>query len=167
SQVNGVVPYAIAPNLAHQVVVNGPTGSASGEVVVAAAQPGVFTADQSGGGQAIAVHGSNPLLLANSETPIAPGDVLVIYAEGLGPVNPASPAGQAAPADPLSRTTLPVTVTIGGVNAPVSFAGLTPGLTGLYQINVTVPQGVPIGNSVPVVVTAGGQLSPVVTIAIR
>ncbi|MEZ5354203.1 MAG: putative Ig domain-containing protein, partial [Bryobacteraceae bacterium] len=30
SQVNGVVPYTIAPNLAHQVVVNGPTGSASG-----------------------------------------------------------------------------------------------------------------------------------------
>jgi uncharacterized protein (TIGR03437 family) len=36
----------------------------------------------------------------------------------------------------------PVTVTIGGVNAPVFFAGLIPGFTGLYQVNATVPTGI-------------------------
>jgi uncharacterized protein (TIGR03437 family) len=167
TQLNGVLPYGLAPNVAHQVVVNSPAGAALSEVVVAAAQPAIFTADQSGRGQAIAVHGTNPLLLAEAPNPIGPGEVLVIYCEGLGAVDPASPAGQAAGTEPLSRVVAPVSVTIGGVNAPVAFAGLTPGLTGLYQINLTVPQGVPAGAAVPVVVTAGGQSSTPATIAVR
>lgn len=34
---------------------------------------------------------------------------------------------------------------VGGVNAPVSFAGLAPGFAGLYQINFTIPPGVTSG----------------------
>jgi uncharacterized protein (TIGR03437 family) len=46
-------------------------------------------------------------------------------------------------------------VTIGGVNAPVGFSGLAPNIVGLYQVNITVPVGVPSGTQ-PIVLTLGG-----------
>jgi uncharacterized protein (TIGR03437 family) len=56
---------------------------------------------------------------------------------------------------------------IGGQSAPVSFAGLVPGLVGLYQINTQVPLGVQAGDSVSVTATAYEQISPIVYIAVR
>ena len=46
-------------------------------------------------------------------------------------------------------------------------AGLTPGSVALYQFNVTVPDGVEPGDSVPVGLTVAGVTSPPVTIAVR
>lgn len=77
------------------------------------------------------------------------------------------PAGFPAPLDPLSWTILPVSVKIGGVEATVLFSGLAPGFTGLYQVNVLVPSGVPTGNETPLVITQGEVTSPPVTVAIR
>jgi uncharacterized protein (TIGR03437 family) len=56
-------------------------------------------------------------------------------------------------------------VSIGGQNANVSFAGLTPTLVGLYQVNVTMPAGVTPGNAVPVMLTVAGQTGPAAIIA--
>jgi uncharacterized protein (TIGR03437 family) len=52
-------------------------------------------------------------------------------------------------------------VTLGGVNLSVSYAGLVPGEVGVYQINVTVPSGVPQGLSVPLVINQAGISSSV------
>ena len=52
-----------------------------------------------------------------------------------------------------------MTVTIGGSNATVTYAGLTPSYVGLYQVNVQVPTGAPKGNAVAVAVTVNGQSS--------
>jgi uncharacterized protein (TIGR03437 family) len=51
-----------------------------------------------------------------------------------------------------------VSVTFGGVTAAAAFAGLTPGEAGLYQINLTIPPGVPTGQ-VPVTISAGAASS--------
>lgn len=40
-----------------------------------------------------------------------------------------------------------------------AFAGLTPGYSGLYQVNVIVPSGTPVGNQVPVTISAGSASS--------
>jgi uncharacterized protein (TIGR03437 family) len=64
-------------------------------------------------------------------------------------------------------TANPVTVTIGGLDAAVQFAGLAPGFAGLYQLNVVVPGGVAAGDAVPVVVSVAGQASPPVTLAVQ
>ena len=56
---------------------------------------------------------------------------------------------------------------IGGADAHVEFAGLTPGFAGLFQVNVVVPQGAATGNAVPVSISVAGQTSNVVTMAIQ
>ena len=50
---------------------------------------------------------------------------------------------------------------------PVSFAGLTPGFTGLYKVNAVVPEGVESGGAVPVVIGTAGQVSVPVTMGVR
>jgi uncharacterized protein (TIGR03437 family) len=80
---------------------------------------------------------------------------LVIYLTGLGQTTPAVATGQPAPFNPLALTLVQPTVTLGGVNLPVLYAGLAPGLVGVDQINVTVPFTVPDGMAVPLVITAG------------
>jgi uncharacterized protein (TIGR03437 family) len=64
------------------------------------------------------------------------GDVLQLYGTGFGPTNPAvTPGTVFTGSAPLTNA---VTITIGGVSAQVSYAGLV--AAGLYQFNVTVPQ---------------------------
>jgi uncharacterized protein (TIGR03437 family) len=94
------------------------------------------------GGQPAVVH--SDFSLVTPLRPAAPGETIVVFATGLGPVDPPVPTGWPAPASPLSRPAEPITVTIGGMEAEVQFAGLTPGFVGLAQINVVVPQ-VPAG----------------------
>src|SRR2546428_46264 len=79
------------------------------------------------------------------------GDVISVYCTGLGPVNPAVAEGIPASSTVLSRTVTPVTATVGGQTATVNFAGLAPTFTGLYQVNVVIPNGVAPGDNVPVV----------------
>jgi uncharacterized protein (TIGR03437 family) len=82
--------------------------------------------------------------------PAQPGETIQIYGTGFGPTNPASPAVQlVSTAAPLANS---VQVTIGGVNAPVTFAGLVE--SGTYQLNVTVPN-LPNGDAA-VLATIGG-----------
>jgi uncharacterized protein (TIGR03437 family) len=59
-----------------------------------------------------------------------------------------------------------VTVTIGGVPATPTFAGLAPGWVGLYQVNVQVPRMRPQGDAVPVALSVGGVISNQVTMAV-
>jgi len=57
-------------------------------------------------------------------------------------------------------------VTIGGIDAEVSFSGLAPGLVGVWQIKAVVPANAPAGHEVPLVVTQG-LISNTLPIAIR
>ena len=165
-QVNAIIPFEIAVNTRHQLVVQ--RGSSYGvpePVTVAVAQPAVFSKSQTGSGQGIIVDTANRLVEPGN--PAHAGDAIVIYCSGLGAVNPTVAAGTAAPLSPLSYTSNPVTVTIGGVESQVLFAGLTPGFSGVYQINAIVPKSVSAGDAVPVVLSLAGQVSPPVTIAVQ
>jgi adhesin/invasin len=107
------------------------------------------------GGTPALLHGGDYSLVTAS-SPARVGEVILVYATGLGLVDPVVPTGTAAPAAPLSHTTAPVTAKFGSVNAVVQFAGLAPGFAGVYQVNVVVPQVSPglqklsISGSVPV-----------------
>jgi uncharacterized protein (TIGR03437 family) len=84
------------------------------------------------------VSGPPNLIAALSTTPFQAGETAVLFATGLGATNPAVPNGQTF-ASPLPLSVTP-TVTIGGLNEQVSFAGLIS--PGLYQLNVVIPSGI-------------------------
>jgi len=125
-------------------------------------RPGIFLAGQSQG-VVIDVQGR----LVDASAPAAAGDVVIIYSTGLGTTVPTAGTGRPAPSDPPARVTTTVTATVGGVATEVQFAGLTPGLVGLYQVNVKLPPGVPAGPAVPLVITQEGVPSNTVTFAMR
>lgn len=169
-QVNAIIPYGLATNARYPLVIQrGNTISVPEPVVIAEAQPAIFTADLTGKGQGYIFKATadGQLILAGPATPVTAGDVLVIYSAGLGAVDPPIDAGTAVPFSYLTRTVNRVSVSIGGVAAEVLFSGLTPGFTGLYQVNAVVPKGITPGNDVPVVLTVASQSSQEVTLAVH
>uniref|UniRef100_Q025Z3 NHL repeat containing protein n=1 Tax=Solibacter usitatus (strain Ellin6076) TaxID=234267 RepID=Q025Z3_SOLUE len=92
--------------------------------------------------------------------PAKSGDILVVYALGLGATSPAQQDGVPAPG--IANAALPVNVTIGGVQlaaTDILYAGVSPSYIGLYQINLRVPAGVAAGNQ-PMLLTVGSNQSP-------
>jgi uncharacterized protein (TIGR03437 family) len=167
-QINAVVPFEVAPGPTEIIVTKNSQLSLPQPVPVQAAEPGAFTAMETGQGQALVyvIAADESETLADSSHPAKAGDVIVIYCSGLGAVSPSLEAGQATPGSPLYSTITQAVVTIGGQTANVLFSGLTPGFTGLYQINAVVPAGVTPGDSVPMVLSVGGFGGPAVTIAV-
>ena len=111
------------------------------------AQPGIF--------DDAVVHSGT--LIRASTTPVKAGDFIEIYCTGLGATR--NLRG-------LDIVTAVPTVYFGSVATTPSFAGLTPGFQGLYQINVRVPEGLPAG-SIPLIVTSGNTYSNEVRIAVQ
>jgi uncharacterized protein (TIGR03437 family) len=130
-------------------VVNSSGSSLSVPQIAATTNPGVFTYEVGGPGQAKAVNQDGSLngdgSIQSSHRPAPAGSIISVYATGLGAVSPAVAAGNVTPASPLSSTVAPVTATIAGRSATVLWAGLAPGLIGTYQVNIMVPPSVPSG----------------------
>lgn len=171
TQVNVQVPCELPVNTQTQAVARLINGSVEADsipesVTISEVQPAIFLANAPSTQGVIL---NNPALqIVDNTHPAAAGDVLTIYCTGLGAVTPAVATGVAALGGTntsVAKNT--VTATIGGVSATVLFAGLTPGLVGLGQVNLTVPAGVKAGSSVPVILTQKGVSSPVVTIAVK
>jgi uncharacterized protein (TIGR03437 family) len=130
-------------------VANSSGSSLAVPLIASTANPGVFTYEAGGGGQAKAINqdgtpnGDGSIL--GSDTPAPPGSVIQVYTTGLGAVTPAVAAGTPTPVSPLSTAVLPVTASIAGRTATVLFAGLAPGTIGVYQVNIVVPMSAPSG----------------------
>ena len=99
--------------------------------------------------------------------PAQVGDYLTIWCIGLGPTSPSVADGAPAPsAEPLARLIDMPQVDFGGIRATPAFAGLTPTASGLYQVNVQVPPGVPSG-TVSVALEFPDTVSNSVAIAVQ
>jgi len=160
-QVSIQVPYEASGSSITVAVNNGRAPGPSLSVPLLAAQPGLFVYNGSNGAF---LHGaSNTLITASS--PATAGEVVVLYATGLGAVNPPVATNTQAPTTSLVNAVIKPTVTMGGQTATVSFAGLAPGFIGLYQINAAVPAGTT--GTVNVIVTANGVTGNTATMAVH
>lgn len=153
AQTSIIVPYAVQGSQAQiYVIYNGAT-SAPVNVPLAQSSPALFTLDFSGSGQAAAVNQDATGTINGPNHPASSGNFISLYGTGGGALQTAAADGLiAAGPDYLN---VPVTATIGGINAPVTYAGAAPGSPyGVIQVNVQVPPGLNAGAQ-PVVVTVG------------
>jgi len=125
---------------------------------VSSTAPGVFQTGAAGTQNSLAtiVRADNNQLVTPTN-PIHTDDTIVIYLTGLGATSPAVEDGMAAPSSPLASALSMPTVSLGGKGLNVLYAGLVPGYVGVYQINATVPFGVPQGLDIPLVISQAGS----------
>ena len=171
TQINYQLPAGTAVGPASVTVASGAGVASLGTVRVAAVAPGVFTANASGQGvaaaQALRVRADNSQVFepvaqfdaAQNRFVARPIDLgpatdqvfLILYATGL-----------------RARSTLSaVVVTVGGVDAPVSFAGPVVGLAGLDQVNARLPRSLLGRGEVDVVLIVDGQPANTTRIYLR
>ena len=168
NQIGAIVPNEVAgrPTTTVQVKRSEQT-SATVTVRVVDAAPALFTINQQGFGQGAIVNQSGAV---NDTTAPAPkGSTIAIYMSGAGLTSPLVPTGGVTPlTTPFPMITQPVTVTIGGQQAAVSYYGAAPGsIFGLYQINAVVPDSISSGPQSVVVSVGGVNTQANVTAAIE
>ena len=136
-QVNVLTPPDLAPGPAQVTVTTGGMTSAAFTAQALQYSPSFFIFGA--GPYIVATHVDGSLLGPASlypglTKPAAPGEVVILYANGFGPVSPPVSAGSDVQSGNLP--VLPV-IHIGGISASVQFAGLVS--PGLFQFNVVVP----------------------------
>ena len=167
-QVNAQIPYEIQSNTSHRILIQrGETLTEAVDISVAPAQPAIFKTNPAGTQGHIYQPIDGALVLADQNRPPAAGDVVIIYAAGLGAVDPPIEPGLPGGANPLRPTVEPAQVTVDGLPMPLFYSGLTPEFVGVYQINAFVPEGVVAKADAAVVINASGVESPAVTMAVE
>jgi uncharacterized protein (TIGR03437 family) len=155
-QINFLVPYELVARTADVVVVRQGVAGPSVTIQLATTAPGLF---QWHGNFALAEHANGSLVSADS--PAQAGEVVVLFAAGLGRTVPDSSSGH------VPQTAAPILygpqlqVLLNGNPLPAAsifYAGVTPGFAGLYQINVKLPDVLPADPEIRVVI--GAQASP-------
>ena len=163
TQVNAVMPSTVTAGLATLRLMYQSGKSNAITIQIANVSPGVFAISSGGYGPAVVqnyVSGSNQPINSLVQ-PAAPGQVVTIWATGLGPVT--FPDNVAPTAGNVAAT---VTVTIGGQQASVAYSGRSPCCSGVDQIVATVPANAAMGCWVPLTVNAGGTVSNTTTMAV-
>lgn len=166
-QLNAIVPYETATSGVARIRVSlNAALSGAWDVPLAGAAPAIFTTEATGVGQGAVLNQDSSL--NGAANPAVRGSVIQIFATGEGQTSPAGRTGTVT-GSVGGAPVLHVTVTIGGIEAVLQFAGSAPSaVAGLFQVNAVVPQGAPSGSAVPVVLSVGGVLSPSgVTIAVQ
>jgi uncharacterized protein (TIGR03437 family) len=171
-QLNVQLPFETLSGTAQMVVTNNGASSASTPFQVGPFAPGIFTIPP-GIGNAVAVNNADGSVAAPAGSipgitthPAKAGDVLIVYANGLGSVTPAIKDGFASTDTVRNTDTKPV-VMVGGMAVQVLFSGLST-FVGVNQINIMLPPGTPTGSAVPIQIQVGGLTSSnTATIAVQ
>jgi endo-1,4-beta-xylanase len=164
NQVAVVVPYELAGSDSTEVQVEYKgILSVSVTVPVLAALPGIITTNSQGTGQAVALNQDGSV--NSAANPAKRGSIVTLYATGEGQRNPPGVTGALPGAN--DAPVLPVSLTVAGVAANLTYAASAPGFIGMMQIDLTIPQAASTG-AAQLELTVGTAKSPSgVTIAIQ
>jgi len=164
TEVRGQLPYDVA-GAANLVARSAGGTSDPFPITILSGAPAIFRNGTAGPETGLAaVYRTKNNQLATLANPIHPEETIVIYVTGLGRTSPQVANGAPAPDAPLHLASEGVRVLLGGVPLNVEFAGLVPGLIGVYQINAYVPEEAPIGFSIPLTIS---QQSYSTTVSMR
>jgi uncharacterized protein (TIGR03437 family) len=155
TQINFLVPYQLVAGSTTLVVENQGLAGPVVPIQLNNTAPGMFVYQ----GFIIATHLNGTLV--SSTAPAAAGEIIVIYAAGLGKTTPATVSGKLVTSAATIAAAAQMQVLLGGKPCPagnVLYAGLAPGFAGLYQINLTVPPLTPPNPTIQIVI--GAQTSP-------
>jgi uncharacterized protein (TIGR03437 family) len=156
------IPTELQPSTDYSIVVAANGGyTLPDSVTLAPVQPGVAASN----GRVTAQHAAD-FSPVTPDSPATGGEMIILTLVGMGATDPPVASGAAAPSDPMASTVIPPMVTVAGQQADIVFAALMPGAVGLYQIELTVPSGLPSGDQ-PVVVTQGGVIANIAVLAVQ
>jgi uncharacterized protein (TIGR03437 family) len=145
TQINAQIPSGVGAGTQQLFVFNGNISAPTG-ATIANLMPGLLAPAQLkiGGKQYVAAFFSDgsyvlpPNAVAGLTSRQAkPGDTIVLYGVGFGPVAPTEKAGQIVQLQ--NKLLTPVQFMFGQTAATITYQGLAPGSVGLYQFNVVVP----------------------------
>jgi uncharacterized protein (TIGR03437 family) len=176
--VNAPMYYTSASQVAALLPSNTPAGagtltisysgrtSAPAPITVVPSNAGIFTVGSNGKGPGIVTYADYSLVSASKATTCGgpnttcgaanPGNTLILWATGLGPVSGVDASGAGLG---QNMPNLPLKLWLGGVQAPVLYQGRSGCCVGEDQIVFTVPNNVPTGCSVPLVIQINDQIS--------
>ena len=159
--VNILIPPSFKPGPVTLVLMNDSLAGPSVPITVTATAPGLFQLDAV---NVIATHGNGPLVTPAS--PAKPGEVVVLYATGLGPTSPPAVPNQ-LPTGVATVVDMSFQVLLNGVAVDpraIQYAGVTPGYAGLFQINLLLPASAPANPEIrvgtPSAMSAAGKVLP-------
>ena len=134
TQLDAQIPYEISAGLATVTISSAANLLPPLELAIQSTAPGLF------------VTGENRALVQNQNGATngpnrraAPGSVVTAYLTGQGPLDLPISSGRAAPSEPLIGAVAGVAATVGAQNAEVIFAGMAPGMVGVFQVNLRIP----------------------------
>ena len=159
NQLGGILPSRTPAGTGTITVTNNGQTSAPAPIKIVQSAFGILTMDGSGTGPA-AVQDATYKLLSSSNS-AKPGDIIVLYGSGAGPV----PGDETRQPEQVDLNNSPISVEIGGAAARVLYHGRTI-YPGLDQLNVVVPGGVEFGCHLSVIVRSGAYSSNFTTIPV-
>ncbi len=156
TQVNLLVPDTLIPGPVEvQLTLDGRAGPAV-KIQLAAAAPALFKWT---GQWIVACHADGSVITPDS--PARPGEIVVLYATGLGRASPNPRSGEIPTKAAVLERLSVFRVLLNGSEIPpdqVTYAGLAPGFAGLYQVNVRLPDPLPANPDVRL--KLGDDVSP-------
>ena len=162
-QVNVLIPSSLIAGPATVQLVNSGLAGPPVSITLGAAAPALFQQDAQ---VVIATHGNGPLV--TRAAPAQKGEIVVLYATGLGATSPAAIPDQVATmaAPIVNLADFRVLLNGAAVNPHlILYAGVTPGFAGLYQINLQLPADTPSNPEIRIglstVMSPEGRILPV------